>query len=78
MASTILTATVGTTGKMGFPKIRVPFLGGPIIRTLVLGGLYWGPPYVGNYQMSITAIVTVSEAMLRILTMHARFMAAGL
>ena len=27
----------------GFPKIRVPFLGVPIIRTIVYWGLYWGP-----------------------------------
>ena len=33
---------------MAFPKFGVPFFGGPIIRTLVLGGLYWGPPYVGK------------------------------
>ena len=27
----------------GFPKLDVPFLGRPIIRIVVLGGLYWGP-----------------------------------
>ena len=26
----------------GFPKIGVPFLGVPIIRTIVYWGLYWG------------------------------------
>ena len=25
------------------PKLGVPFLGVPIIRTIVFGGLYWGP-----------------------------------
>ena len=25
------------------------FLGVPIIRTIVFGGLYWGPPMLGNY-----------------------------
>ena len=28
----------------GFPKIRGTFLGVPIIRTIVFGSLYWGPP----------------------------------
>ena len=27
----------------GVPKIRGTFLGVPIIRTVVFGGLYWGP-----------------------------------
>ena len=26
----------------GFLKLRVPFLGVPIIRTIVFWGLYWG------------------------------------
>ena len=30
--------------KWGFPKIRGTFLGVPIIRIIVVGGLYWGPP----------------------------------
>ena len=30
-------------GIWGFPKIRGTFLGVPIIRTVVFGGLYWGP-----------------------------------
>ena len=34
-----------------FPKIRVPFLGVPIIRTIVFGGLYWAPPILGNYHI---------------------------
>ena len=31
----------------GFPKIRVPFLGVPIIRTIVFWDLYWGYHYCG-------------------------------
>ena len=27
------------------------FLGVPIIRTIVFGGLYWGPPILGNYHV---------------------------
>ena len=35
---------------MGFPKIRVLYhFGGPIIRTIVFWGLYWGPLILGNY-----------------------------
>ena len=30
----------------GFPKIRITFLGVPIIRTIVFWGLYWG-----NYHL---------------------------
>ena len=40
----------------GFPKIRGTLLGGggvPIIRTIVFGGLYWGPPILGNYHIGI-------------------------
>ena len=35
----------------GFPKLGVTFLGVPIIRTIVFWGLYWGPPFLGNYHM---------------------------
>ena len=35
----------------GFPKIRGPILGVPIIRIIVYWGLYWGPLIEGNYQM---------------------------
>ena len=38
--------------KWGFPKIRGTILGVPIIRTIVFGGLYWGPPFLGNYQIN--------------------------
>ena len=31
-----------------FPKLGVPFLGAPIIRTLVYWGLYWRPPIQGS------------------------------
>ena len=27
------------------------FLGVPIIRTVVFWGLFWGPPFLGNYHM---------------------------
>ena len=32
----------------GFPRIKGTFLGVPIIRIIVFGGLYWGSPYVGK------------------------------
>ena len=32
------------------PKIRGTFLGAPPIRTMVFGGLYWGPLILGNYH----------------------------
>ena len=35
----------------GFPKLGVPFLGVPIIRTIVFWGLYWGPLILGNYHI---------------------------
>ena len=36
-------------------KIRGTFLGVPIIRTItiIFWGLYWGPPILENYHMSI-------------------------
>ena len=34
----------------GFPKLGVPFLGVPMIRTIVFWGLYWGPLILGKYQ----------------------------
>ena len=34
-----------------FQKLGVPFLGVPIIRTIVYWGLYWGPLIVGNYHI---------------------------
>ena len=37
----------------GFPKIRGPFLGVPIIRPIIFWGLYWGPPILGNYHIPI-------------------------
>ena len=36
-------ALPGVASYEGFPKIRVPFLGVPIIRTILYWGLYWGP-----------------------------------
>ena len=35
----------------GFPKLGVPFLGVPIIRTIVFWGLYWGTLILGNYHI---------------------------
>ena len=37
--------------KWEFPKIRGAFLEVPIIRTIVFGGLYWGPLLLGNYRI---------------------------
>ena len=37
----------------GFPKTRGTILGVFIIRTIVLGGLHWGPPILGNYHIGI-------------------------
>ena len=38
--------------KWRFPKIRGTFVVVPIIRIIVFWGLPWGPPILGNYQMS--------------------------
>ena len=35
----------------GFPTVRVPFLGIPIIRIIVFWCLYWVPLILGNYQI---------------------------
>ena len=35
---------------MSFPKLGVPFFGGPIIRTMLFWGLYWGRLILGNYH----------------------------
>ena len=43
--------------KWGFPKIRGTFLGVPIIRIIVFGGLYWGPLIWGNYQLRKTIVL---------------------
>ena len=37
----------------GVGKIRGTLLGVPIIRTIVFGGLYWGPLILGNYQIGL-------------------------
>ena len=34
----------------GFPKIRGTILGVPIIRTIVFGGLHWGPLILEKYH----------------------------
>ena len=37
----------------GFPKLGIPFLWVPIIRTIVFWGLYWGSLVLGNYHIYI-------------------------
>ena len=37
-----------------FPKLGVPFLGVPIIRTIVFWGLHWSPLILGNYHIGVT------------------------
>ena len=40
-----------------FPKIRVAFLGVPIIiRTIAFWGLYWGPLILGDYHVGFTTL----------------------
>ena len=34
------------------PEARGTFLKAPILRTIVFGALYWGPPLLENYQIS--------------------------
>ena len=39
--------------KWGFPKIRGTILGGPHNKDYnILGSIYWGPPILGNYQIT--------------------------
>ena len=40
-------------GIWGFPKIWRTFLGVPIIRIIVFGGLYYGLLIFGNYHMPL-------------------------
>ena len=35
----------------GFPKLGIPFLGVPIIRTIIYWGLYLGSPYFGKLPL---------------------------
>ena len=42
-----------------FAKIRGTFLGVLITRTIVLRGLYWGPPILGNYHVYVYVYVYV-------------------
>ena len=37
----------------GFPKLGVPLLGVPIVRTIIFWGLYWGPLILGNYHLNL-------------------------
>ena len=41
-------AELGLRREMGFPKIRVSILRVLKIRTIVFGGLYWGPLFMGT------------------------------
>ena len=45
-----------------FLKLGVPFLGVPIIRTIVFWGLYWGPLILGNYHITPGANYWAYEA----------------
>ena len=38
-----------------------PFLGVPIIRTIVFWGLYWGPLFLGNYHICPHVHVSVAS-----------------
>ena len=38
-------------------KIRGNFFGVPIIRTIVFGGLYWGPPIDRNYHIDNSGLL---------------------
>ena len=42
----------------GFPESRGTILGVLIIRIIVYGGLYWGPPVLGNYHMERQMVVS--------------------
>ena len=35
----------------GFPKLGIPFLGVPMMRTILYWGLYWGTLILGNYHL---------------------------
>ena len=45
----------------GFPKTRGAILGVPIMRTIVFGGLYWGPPTLGSYHLLYLGRVDLIE-----------------
>ena len=41
----------------GFPELGVPFLGVPVIKTIVFGGLYnWGLLILGNYHIVLDIV----------------------
>ena len=37
---------------VGFPMMRGPFLGVPMIRIIAFWGLHWGPPIYGRYHVA--------------------------
>ena len=39
---------------IGFSQNLGYHFGGPIIRTIVYWGLYWGPPILGNYHIGLS------------------------
>ena len=44
----------------GFPKIMGTFLEVPRIRIRIDWGLYWGPPTLGNYHISLLPITVAA------------------
>ena len=50
-----MTARLRAEETWKFPKIRGTILGVPIVRTIVFGSLYWGPPILGNYHLDTTS-----------------------
>ena len=56
----------------GLPKIRVPFVGVPIIRTIVYWGLHWGPPYFGKLPYLPIVIFELQYSRRRILSCMVR------
>ena len=45
----------------GFPKLGGTFLGVPIVRIIVFGGLYWGSPILGNYHIVYWGCIGIVE-----------------
>ena len=45
----------------GFPKLGVPFLGVPIIRTIVYWGLYWGTSILGSYHLISSLMALIKD-----------------
>ena len=43
------------TGILGFPEVQNTFLEVPIKGIVIVWGLYWGPPILGNYHLGLRA-----------------------